>query len=129
MPQFQSVQVGLGIPIFTSGQKAKINAAKTNETVIANEYEVNLKNFETAYKTALVQYQKHSESIQYFETTALKNADLITSTANKQFLGGDINYLEWVLLINQAVTIQSEYIESVKNRNTAIIEINSFTNK
>jgi heavy metal efflux system protein len=129
VPQFQSVQIGLGIPIFASGQKAKINAAKTNEVVIANEYEVNLKNFETTYKTAVTQYQKYSETIQYFETTALKNADIITSTANKQFINGDINYLEWVLLVNQAVSIQSDYIEAVKNRNITTIEINSFINK
>ena len=128
-PQFQSVQIGLGIPIFISGQKAKINAAKAYETVVNNEYEINLKNFETAYKTALVQYQKYAEAIVYFETTALKNADLITSTANKQFLGGDINYLEWALLINQAVTIQSDYIEAVKNRNANAVEINSFITK
>jgi heavy metal efflux system protein len=126
VPQFQSVQAGLGIPIFTKGQKEKINTAKANEKIIANEYEVNLKSFETAYKMALAQYQKYSDAIQYFETTALKNADLITGTANKQFLGGDINYLEWVLLINQAVTIQSDYIEAIKNRNTSVIEINSF---
>ena len=128
-PQFQSVQIGLGIPIFTSGQKAKINATKAYETVVNNEYEINLKNFETAYKTALVQYQKYAEAIAYFETTALKNADLITSTANKQFLGGDINYLEWALLISQAVTIQSDYIEAVKNRNANAVEINFFITK
>ena len=67
--------------------------------------------------------------MQYFETTALKNAEVITSTANKQFLGGDINYLEWVLLVNQAVNIQNDYIEAVKNRNSSIIEINSFITK
>ena len=126
VPQFQAVQIGLGIPIFNKGQKAKIDAAKSNETIIANEYEVNVKNFETAYKTVVAQYQKYSEAIQYFEATALKNADIITATANKQFLGGDINYLEWVLLVNQAVNIQSEYIEAIKNRNTSVIEINSF---
>ena len=128
-PRFQSVQIGLGIPIFTSGQKAKINAAKTYEKVVENEYEVNRKNFETAYKSALVQYQKYSEAITYFETTALKNADLITGTANKQFINGDINYLEWVLLVNQAVSIQSDYIEAVKNRNASAVEINSFITK
>lgn len=129
VPRFQSVQIGLGIPIFTSGQKAKINASKTNEIIVANEYEVNLKNFETAYKTALVQYQKSAEAVRYFETAALKNAGIITTTANLQFINGDINYLEWVLLINQAVTIQSDYIEAVKNRNGSAVEINSFITK
>ena len=129
VPQFQSVQIGLGIPIFTSGQKAKITAAKTYEKIVANEYEVNLRSYETAYKAALVRYQKYSEAIAYFETTALKNADLVTSTANKQFINGDINYLEWVLLINQAVTIQSDYIDAVKNSNESAVEINSLITK
>lgn len=126
VPQFQSVQIGLGIPIFTSGQRARINAALLNETVVANEYEVNMKNFEAAYTTAIAQYQKQTEAVQYFEITALKNADIITSTANKLFSGGDINYLDWVMLINQSVTIQSEYIEAIKDRNNFAIEINSF---
>lgn len=128
-PQFHSVQIGLGIPIFTRGQKEKINAAKAGEIVIANEYEANLKIFETAYKTALVQYQKNKEVIQYFERAALKNADIITTTANKQFINGDINYLEWVMLVNQAIAIQSDYIEAIKNLNAGAVEINSFITK
>lgn len=126
VPQFQSVHIGLGIPIFNGAQRARINAAEINETIVAKDYEVNLKNLEAAYRTALGQYQKQTETIRYFETTALQNAEVITSTANKQFLGGDINYLEWVMLVSQAITIQSDYIEAVKNRNNSAIEINSF---
>ncbi len=128
-PQFQAVQVGLGIPIFTIGQRARINAARANEDVVASEYDVNVKTFESGYKTALTQYKKYTDAIAYYETTALKNADVITSTANKQFLNGDITYLDWVVLINQAVMIQNDYIETVKNRNTSVIDINTFTSK
>ncbi|MBL7730911.1 MAG: CusA/CzcA family heavy metal efflux RND transporter [Chitinophagaceae bacterium] len=127
VPQFQSVQIGLGIPIFNGGQKAKISAAKANEEVAVKEYEVNVKNMEAGYRSAVSQYEKHSNTVKYYETTALKNADLITITANKQFLNGEINYLEWVLLINQAVAIRSDYIEAVKNRNESIAEINFYT--
>lgn len=129
VPRFQSVQLGLGIPIFTSGQKAKINAAKLNEQVAANEYEVSLHNLENSYRATIAQYQKHLKSVAYFENVALRNADLITTTANKQFIGGDINYLDWVLLINQAVVIQNDYIEAIHNRNNSIIELNSFITK
>jgi heavy metal efflux system protein len=129
IPRFQSVQIGLGIPIFNSGQKAKINAAKANETVVANEYELNFKNFETSYKTALLQYQKNKETVAYFETTALKNANIITTTVNNQFINGDINYLDWVILVNQAISIQSDYIEAIKNLNESAVEINSFINQ
>ena len=128
VPRFQSIQVGLGIPIFSSGQKAKISAAEANEKITNNEYEINIKNFETAYKSTLVQFQKYDEAVTYFETTAIKNATIIINTANKQFLNGDINFLEWGFLMNQAITIQSDYIEALKNRNNSVIEINYFIN-
>lgn len=128
-PQFHSIQIGLGIPVFRGSQKAKINAAKINENIAANEYEWKLKNFENAYHSAFMEYQKFEEMVRYFESTALKNAATITETAEKQFLNGDINYLEWVLLINQAIGIQSDYIEAVKNLNNALAELNFYNNQ
>lgn len=126
--RFQSGQVGIGIPLFTGAQKARINAAKTNERIMASEYELNLENFKTALSAAWMEYRKAEEAVRYFETTALKNAEIITGTANQQFLGGDINYLEWVLLISQAVSIQNDYIEAVRKRNDTAAELNFYNN-
>ena len=127
--RFHSVQIGLSIPIFNSSQKSKINAAKINEQVAANEYEVNLRNLEINFAQAMKRYQKYQDAVLYFENTALKNAETLKTTANKQFLNGEINYLEWVLLMNQAISIQSDYIEAVRNRNNTVAEINYYLNK
>ena len=127
--RFHSVQFGLGIPIFNGSQKIKINASKINEQVAANEYEVNLRNLETNFAQVMKQYQKYQNAVLYFENTALKNAETLKTTANKQFLNGEINYLEWVLLMNQAISIQSDYIEAIRNRNNAVAEINYYLNK
>ncbi len=126
--RFHSVQLGLGIPIFTGGQKARIRSAKTNELIAANEYEVNLKAFETSYLSVMKQYQLLEDAIHYYENTALKNVETIINTANQQFQSGEINYLEWVLLMNQVTSIQSDYIETLKNRNKAVIELNFYLN-
>lgn len=127
--RFHSVQIGLGIPIFNGSQKSKINASRINEQIASNEYEVNLKNFETIFLQTMKQYQKYQDAVVYFENTALENARTIKTTANKQFLNGAINYLEWVLLMNQAISIQSEYIEALRNKNNAIAEINFYLNQ
>lgn len=128
-PQFQSVQIGLGIPIFNGAQKARINAARASEQLVTSEYDVGLQTLQNTYRTALTQYEKFEKAVQYFESTALRNAELIVSTANKQFINGDINYLEWVILINQSVTIRSDYIEALRNLNESAAEINSVINK
>lgn len=124
--RFQSVYLGLGIPIFFGGQKAKITASKMQQTIAKSEYEINLQLFENAYLTAFESYKKYQEAVDYFENVALENARLMTTTANQQYQNGEINYLERVLLINQAVEIQNNYIELLRYRNMAIIEINSF---
>jgi heavy metal efflux system protein len=128
-PRFQSVLFGLSVPIFTNGQKAIINAAKMNEIVVANDYQLNLKNVENAYQSAIVQYKKSLDAIVYYESKALKIAETIKLTANKQFASGEINYLEWVMLINQNTEIQSNYIEAIRKLNEAVINLNSLTNK
>ncbi len=124
--RFQSVYLGLGIPIFFSGQKAKITASKLQESIAKNNYELSKQQLESNYLTALEIYKKQQESIYYYQETALKNAQKIAETADLQYMNGNINYLEWILLINQSINIQSDYIESLRSRNMAIIEINSF---
>ncbi len=126
-PRFQSVQVGLGIPIFNTAQKARIRAARVNEQLTRQEYTASVKTFVSDCQSAFVQYQKSADAKRYFETTALKNAEAITATANQQFTNGDINYLEWAMLINQAVSVQSGYAEVLYNLANAVADLNYFT--
>lgn len=127
--RFNSVQVGLGIPIFSHAQRNKITNAKFTKQVAENNLSVGLQSLQSEYQVALAQYNKYAQTVQYFERTALKNAILITETANQQLANGNINYLEWVQLINQATIVNVEYIESVKNLNESIIHLNYFTNQ
>lgn len=127
--RFQSVQVGLGIPLFFGSHKAKINASKINQHISENDYVIERNNLQLGYKSVIGQYQTNLETVNYFEKTALKNAKLIFETANKQFLNGELNYLEWVMLTNQAIGIQSNYLDAVKNLNETIIQINYLITK
>lgn len=127
VPRFQSFQIGLGIPVFNGAQKARIQAARLNEQLARQEYHAALKVFVNDYQAAFVQYRKYTDAKRYFETTALKNAEAITTTANQQFTSGEINYLEWVMLINQVVTVQSEYADVLYQLNNAAAHLNYLT--
>ncbi len=127
--RFQSVQAGIGLPLFFGSQKSKINALRINKEIAENNYITGIKNLQSEYQQSLLNYNKHLQTVTYFENTALKNAELILTTANKQFSNGEINYLEWVLLINQSVSIKSDYVDAIKNLNQSAIQLNSLTNK
>lgn len=122
--RFQAAQVGIGIPIFRSAQKAKISAAKINEDIAISSFQQQKQQLELQLATVRKQYQYGLENVEQYEKTVLKNADLIMTTANKQFVNGEINYLEWGMLINQSVTIRSNYLDLVKTLNQAVVQWN-----
>jgi len=127
--RFNSVQFGIGVPLFFGAQKAKINSNKTLELISENNYRIGLQTLNTEYYTVFKKYQNQLQTIKYFEETALQNANTITKTANQQFTNGDINYLEWTMLINNALSIQSNYIDAIKDLNQFIIQLNYLTSK
>ncbi len=122
--RFQSVQFGLGLPLFFGAQKAQINASRINQYISDNAYQLEKKQIENQYESLLARYQSNISTVDYFENTALKNARVIFETADRQFLNGEINYLDWVALTNQAIAIQSGYMDAVRNLNETIIQIN-----
>jgi cobalt-zinc-cadmium resistance protein CzcA len=127
--RFHAVQVGVGIPLFNGAQKARINASKVNESIADNSYLLGLQTLQKEKETALIDYQKFLQTANWYEQTALKSAEVISSTATKQFVNGDINYLEWVMLTNQSVTIKSQYLDVIKSLNEAINQLNYLNNK
>jgi cobalt-zinc-cadmium resistance protein CzcA len=127
--RFSAVQVGVGIPIFVKAQKSKIAGAKVNRQVAENNYAIGLQNLQSNYQSAILQYRKHLHAVQYYETTALKNAQTISNTANLQLANGGINYLEWVQLINQSTVVKNDYIESVKSLNESAIQLHYLINQ
>lgn len=126
-PQFHSVQVGVSVPIFSGGQKARIQVSKIAESVSENDFqnaEFTLKN---QYKKLSEIQQKNLEIVSQYEKYELKNAETILETAQKQFINGEINYLEFVMLANQAISIKNNYTDAVWNLNESNIELEYIT--
>lgn len=127
--RFQSGQVGIGIPLFYGAQKAKINASRSWVRLSEANYASAKQNFRVEYEKAFSQYTNLIAALEYFEQRGLPNAAQITEAAQKQFANGNINYLEWVMLTNQAITIEVEYLSTLQQLNEAIIQLNYLQNQ
>jgi cobalt-zinc-cadmium resistance protein CzcA len=127
--RFSSVQLGVSVPLFFGAQKNKVSASRIKEQQAQVDYQSGLQALQSRYSQAAAEVGKYQKLVDYYEKTGLPNAGLILKTANLQFTGGQVNYLEYVLLINQATALRSEYTDAVNNLNQAIIQINSLQNK
>jgi cobalt-zinc-cadmium resistance protein CzcA len=127
--RFQSFQVGIGIPLFFKAQGAGVKAMKLDLLKTQALYMSGMQTIQSKYQQALLKFQRNINVVKYYEESALRNAEEILNAANLQFKNGNVNYLEWVLFINNAISIQSLYLDAVKEMNESAIEINSYLNK
>lgn len=120
--RFNNAQLGIGIPIFTK-QKQVVNASKINAQVATSSLEIEQKNFQDQFDISLKQFEVQKEIVDELEKIALPNGKIIFETAQKQFLNGDINYLEWAMLVNQSIAVQSNYQDAILKLNENTIQL------
>lgn len=128
-PRFHSVQVGISVPLFARGQKARIAASKVFENIAAADFQNAQDHLKKEYEQHLKACQSNLDIVQRYKNTELKNSEIITETAQKQFSSGEINYLEFVMLVNQAIALRNNYTDAVWNLNNSIIELEYLTIK
>jgi cobalt-zinc-cadmium resistance protein CzcA len=127
--RFGAAYFGIGIPVFTSSQKAKVNASIVSEKIAENNYQTQLSALETHYQSARSHYETYLGALTYYEQTSMPEANIIRQTADKQFINGEINYLEWVMLNNQAIVIKNNRLDIIKVLNESIINLNYINSK
>ncbi|PIF45894.1 cobalt-zinc-cadmium resistance protein CzcA [Chryseobacterium sp. 52] len=127
--RFNSVQIGVGIPLFTKGQKALAKAAQAKIAVSENEYqrkEIELKN---RIGQQVSNYMNQKKIIENYEQKQLPKSETILTAAQKQLDAGEIDYMTWVLLVNQAVKTKADYIDHLEKLNQIAAEFNYLISK
>ncbi len=126
--RFGYVTAGLSIPLFFGSQTAKNKAARAEWEHYAASARATEAEISAQVSNAYKELQKYEESLDYYESEGLANAQTIIDAANSQLENGDIDYLRWVLVVNQAITIKNEYLDTVNNYNKAVIAVLTWNN-
>ncbi|WP_316823121.1 CusA/CzcA family heavy metal efflux RND transporter [Pedobacter gandavensis] len=127
--RFHSFQLGIGIPVFSGAKKARIKSARTQQDLAANETAYARKQLQAELEDGFQQLSKNKEIVKDFENNALKNAREITRTLNTQLQKGEINYLEWTMLNQQALALRMDYLNAIISLNNSIIQLNYLLSK
>ena len=122
--RFSSIQLGVAVPLFSKTIRSNIAMAKTNSAIANKEMQSNLFALKSKYEQLNNAILKDEEIVKYFESTELLNSEKIYQAANLQFSLGEINYLDFVLLVNQSLDIRSKYLDAVQILNEDKISLN-----
>lgn len=124
---YSGFQAGLSIPLWFGANKSKINAAKTETMIKENEYENYKIQLESKYNGLYSDLKKYKESIDYYTNTGKTLAKELTMTASKAFKNGEIDFLQYVQLLENSRTIELNYLQNLFNYNSTVLELNYLT--
>jgi cobalt-zinc-cadmium resistance protein CzcA len=127
--RFQGVQLGVSIPLWVGPQIAKAKAAGYQEEATRKNTEF----FQATLEGELEQTQRELErseaSLQYYEVSALQNANLILQQAGKAYRGGEIGYIEFLQSVQSAQIIKANYLLALTQYNQSVIKIDFLLGK
>lgn len=127
--RFNIYQLTVGVPIFTGAVRSRIKAGELSQETAKLELQATQQSLNIRLQQLLQQQVKQLKQISYYESTGLQQAELMMKNARLAFEKGNISYVEWTLLMNNAVNLQVNYLEAVHLFNNTVIETEYLTGK
>ncbi len=91
---------------------------------MTHEFENYKIKLQSRYNALLTDLKKYRETIDYYETTGKNLSKELTKTASKAFKSGEIDFLEYVQLLESAKNIEINYLQNLMKYNNTVLEIN-----
>ncbi|GHV10014.1 hypothetical protein FACS1894162_2190 [Bacteroidia bacterium] len=117
-------QIGVSVPLFFGSNRAKIKAAQIRNQQIGIERQQMAQSLQNAYSVQYNEYLRAKESLAYYETAGIAQADEIMQTAQTAYNLGEIGYMEYIQNLQTAIAIKLQYADALNQFNQAIIALN-----
>lgn len=111
--RYNSVTVGLNLPLFTKYGRQRVKASAYNEQYVASEQEKLMQELRINIQKAWGNYQQAIEVYQYLNKQLLPNTRKLGEMASFSFQQGQINYIEWSNSMNQVQLAEQQYLDAL----------------
>lgn len=122
-------QLGLNVPLFKKTQKKQVQAASIGVQVAQSEYQNALLSQQSRLTASVFEFQKFESLTAYYDQQGKMVASELLRSGALNYQQGEIGYFEYVLNLDQALQIESQYLENLLQRNLTAIEIQYLTNQ
>lgn len=123
LTRFQGVQVGVALPLFGGAFRSRIQAAELTRQAQQSQFELRRRVTEGDIAALLRETAKFSQSLDYYRSAALPEADLLVRQANRAFLAGEIGYVEYLQAVSTANDVQLAFLDTLNAYNQSVLQL------
>ncbi len=127
--RFNGIQAGISLPIWYKPYAARVKAAGIRHEIAQTNAEAYTKTLDANYRSLLDEYKKFSKSVDFYEQQAVPEAGYIIEQAGRSYKAGAMDYLDYVLNLNRALTIRQNYLDALNSYIQTMINIEYISGK
>lgn len=117
-----SWMVGASFPLWFVPQRSKVRQARMALHISEMETDRNVRELDYKAGELKMQLNKFAESVRYYRSYALKEAEELMKTAELLFRESETDITEYIQSLNTAKEIRKGYIEAVYQYNITVLE-------
>lgn len=121
-----SWMVGVSFPVLFFPQQSRVKQARIEAYIARTEAEASIRQTNNRVNELQTMLRQQSETIRYYTTGALPEAEALLASAWLQFKESETDITQFVQSINVARDIQRGYIEALYQYNVAALELELF---
>ena len=125
---YSGFQVGVGIPLWFGSQKSHIASAKIGSAILESESENYKIQLASRYQALQSDLRQFAEGLKYYETIGKRLSEETLFHATQAFQGGEINFLQYTQLLDNAKSIETNYLNNLFQYNMTVLEANYLMN-
>lgn len=120
---FSGWQAGLSFPLWFLPKHAAARQARYDRQMAQNELEYQQYALAKVTGNLRLKILNRQKQITYYQQYALRQADVILSTAKIQYQKEEIGYLEYLQSFSAAMSAKKEYLQVLSEYNQSILEL------
>lgn len=125
---YNGFQVGLGVPLWRKAQQANIMAAETEGLILAQQARDELIRLEELQLQLLSQLASLEKAVRFYENEGQFLANEMIQTAARSYQEGEIDIFQYIRSLENANTMNQNYLENLLQYNLTVLEINFLMN-
>jgi cobalt-zinc-cadmium resistance protein CzcA len=124
---YQGFEVGVGIPIFFSEQRARIRAKGYQIEATGHMQEHYIRMYGQRLEELMTNLQKYGEEITFYMENGRELASELSRSAQISYREGEIDFFRFVMSLDEAAQIELNHLESLYLYNETVLDINYLT--
>jgi len=120
---FYTYEAGLSFPLWFGPQSGRIQAARAEVHMAQSNYERQYVDMLSTLRQRYKAYEKLTKTINYYKEHALQLSDEQIEAAVKSYKAGEIEYVDYIQNLNNAITVQQNYLQFLNQHNQLVVEI------